>query len=117
MERKPRVVAAAIVAAVVLAAVAALAILEKFETAKRDSIGVFDVQVDKEHRAWADIIFDHPVSTARPGVVLDPPPASVSPETPGVWRWRSENVLHFEPQGGFYIGTNYTVWLKMQRFI
>jgi uncharacterized protein YfaS (alpha-2-macroglobulin family) len=116
MERKHGVIAAAIVAGLVLAA-ASLAILETRTTEKRDSIGVFDVVVDREHRAWADIVFDHPVFTARPGAVLDPPPATVNPETPGVWRWRSENVLRFEPQGGFNIGWDYTIALKTPRFI
>ena len=54
MEQKSRIVAAAIVAAVVVAAGAAVAILEHFDTPKRDSIGVFDVQLDKERRAWVD---------------------------------------------------------------
>src|ERR1041385_2773425 len=118
MGRKHGVVAAGIVAGLVLAAAAALAVLEKLETAaERDSIGVFDVVVDKEHRAWADIVFDHPVATARLGPVLSPPPATIDPDTPGVWRWRAENVLRFEPQGGFNIGSIFTVALKTQRFI
>ena len=121
MGRKSGFVAAAIVVGLAVAVGGAVAIFEHFDAAKHDSIGVFDLQVDKERRAWVDIVFDHPISVARPGVIVDPPPATVYSTTmgwtSGVWRWRAENVLRFEPQGGFEIGQEYDIWLKAKRFI
>ena len=39
------------------------------------SIGVFDVVVDKHGRRWVEIIFDHPITVAAPGEIISPPPA------------------------------------------
>ncbi len=116
MERNSKIIAAAVVVVLIVIAGVSVALLRRREE-KRDSIGVFDVQVDKERRGWVDIAFDHPVSIASSGAIIDPAPATVDPEIAGVWRWRAENVLRFEPQGGFAIGTTYTIRLKKQRLI
>src|SRR6266850_900610 len=116
MGRKSGLVAAAIVVGLAVAVGAAVAIFEHLDSAKHDSIGVFDLQVDKERRAWVDIIFDHPVSVAHPGAIVHPLPATVHPDIGGVWRWRTPNVLRFEPQGGFAIGSTYSISLKTARF-
>lgn len=84
---------------------------------RQESIGVFDLQVDKRRRAFVDIVFDRPVPTASTGSVVAPPPAKVSPALAGVWRWQAENILRFSPAGGFGIGTDYTIALNTQRFV
>src|SRR5438128_197171 len=76
MGRKSGLVAAAIVVGLAVAVGGAVAIFEHFDAAKHDSIGVFDVQVDKERRGWVDIIFDRPISVAHPGAIIHPPPAT-----------------------------------------
>ena len=82
------------------------------------SIGVFDVKVDKHARRWADIIFDHNIAVAAPGEVIAPPPATIEPSVPGLWRWRAPNVLRFEPAGeGFPIGQVYRITLNTKRLI
>ena len=114
-KRQVRVVAAAIVVA--LAGGVAVAVTKHFAAidAVGNSIGVFDVVVDKHKRAFVDIVFDRPVAVATAGEIVSPPPASISPEVSGIWRWHRQNVLRFEPAGGFSIGTTYTISLNTKR--
>jgi uncharacterized protein YfaS (alpha-2-macroglobulin family) len=117
MERKQRnlIIVGVLLAVMAVAAGAGIALSHRHTA--RPSIGVFDVQVDKQRRAWADIVFDKPVEIATAGSIIDPPPATISPSINGTWRWHAQNVLRFEPAGGFSIGTTYTISLKTQRFI
>jgi uncharacterized protein YfaS (alpha-2-macroglobulin family) len=117
--QRERIQAAAIVAAIVVV-VAGLGGAIAKHLAPDDTqgtIGVYDVQVDKQKRAWVDIIFDHPIATAAGGRIVSPAPASIEPELAGVWRWRSDSVLRFEPAGGFPAGVDYAVSLNLARFV
>src|SRR6185436_18823147 len=82
-----------------------------------NSIGVFDVQIDKHGREWVDVVFDKPVEIAQAGEIVDPPPATISPEVGGVWRWRANNVLRFTPAAPFAIATDYRIYLKKARLV
>src|SRR5438128_12672619 len=44
------------------------------ESTGGDSIGVYDVEVDKQNRAYVDITFDRPIAVATSGTVISPPP-------------------------------------------
>jgi uncharacterized protein YfaS (alpha-2-macroglobulin family) len=115
--RKSGILAAVAVAIIVLTAGATVAVISRTAQARNDgSIGVFDVKLDK-HRKSVDIIFDKPVSVARTGSVIDPAPATIEPDIAGIWRWRAENILRFEPAGGFRLGETYRITLKKQRFL
>ncbi|MCU1230614.1 MAG: hypothetical protein JWO97_3498 [Acidobacteria bacterium] len=102
-----------------IAGVTAIAQLVQHNAAPADdsSIGVFDVQLDRNQRAWVDITFDRPVSVAQAGRVVIPPPATIDPHVQGVWRWRTNNVLRFEPAGGFAPGAQFTITLNKSRFL
>ena len=113
--RRPGVVAAALIVVLSLAGGAAVAI-NKLTSTAHDSIGVFDVQTDKHHRAFVDIVFDHPIAVATTGQIVSPAPATIEPNIAGIWRWHTQNVLRFEPAGGFAIGTDYTITLNTKRF-
>src|SRR4029078_11010870 len=65
-----------------------------------NSIGVFDVQVDRPERQWVDIVFDKPIAVARPGEIVDPPPATVDPATTRLWRWRADHGPRAAPARG-----------------
>jgi len=117
MEQKRRNLIVIVSLLVVMAAAAGASIAISRKPSPHDSIGVFDVQVDRHGRAWADIVFDHPVEIATVGEVVSPPPATIEPEIVGVWRWHAQNALRFEPAGGFAIGTTYTIKLNTKRFI
>jgi uncharacterized protein YfaS (alpha-2-macroglobulin family) len=117
MERKQRnlIVVAAMLAVMAAAGAASIALSRRAKGG--ESIGIFDVRVDKQRRSFVDIIFDKPVGVAVAGTIIAPPPATISPDVPGIWRWHAQNILRFEPAGGFAIGTNYTIALKTQRLI
>ena len=117
MEQKRRNVIVLVSLLVVMAAAAGASIAISHREAPHDSIGVFDIQVDRHSRAWADVVFDHPIEVATVGEILSPPPATIDPQLAGVWRWHAQNVLRFEPAGGFAIGTTYTIALNAKRFI
>ena len=117
MEQKRRNVIVIVSLLVVMAAAAGASIAISHKDAPHDSIGVFDIQVDRHSRAWADIVFDHPVEVATVGEIVSPPPATIDPQLTGVWRWHAQNVLRFEPAGGFAIGQTYTIALNTKRFI
>ena len=110
MEQKRRnlIVIVSLLIVMSFAAGASIAIGHK-KKPPRDSIGVFDVEVDKRRRAF--------VAIATVGEIMSPPPATISPDMIGIWRWHAQNVLRFEPAGGFGIGTTYTITLNTKRFI
>src|ERR1051326_5915507 len=103
MEKRNISILAALRAVVIATSGLSILLTRRAHADDTNSIGVFDVVVDKGGDA------------ARPGEIVDPPPATVEPATTGVWRWRADNVLRFSPAGGFVIGTNYRIALKKQR--
>jgi alpha-2-macroglobulin len=117
MEKRNVSILAGLVALVVASSGLSILLTHRAHADDADSIGVFDVQIDRRGREWVDIIFDKPLSLARAGEIVDPPPATVEPQTTGVWRWRAENVLRFAPAGGFSIGTEYRIALKIPRLV
>jgi uncharacterized protein YfaS (alpha-2-macroglobulin family) len=117
MERRNHLIALGVVLAV-LAGAAGIAQLFHVDAAPDDaSVGVFDVQVDRAHRAWVDVVFDRPISVAEPGRVVVPAPATLDPQVAGFWRWRTNNILRFEPAGGFEPGRDVTIRLNKPRFL
>jgi uncharacterized protein YfaS (alpha-2-macroglobulin family) len=117
MEKRNISILAALIAVVIATSGLSILLTRRAHADDTNSIGVFDVVVDKRGREWVDIVFDKAVDVARPGEIVDPPPATVEPATTGVWRWRADNVLRFSPAGGFVIGTNYRIALKKQRLV
>lgn len=117
MEKRNISILAGLLALVVASGAFSLLLGRRAHAEDPNSIGVFDVQVDRLGREWVDIVFDKPIAVARPGEIVDPPPATVDPTTTGVWRWRANNVLRFVPAGGFSIARDYRIALKTPRFI
>jgi uncharacterized protein YfaS (alpha-2-macroglobulin family) len=115
--RRDLILLSGLIAVVVIMAGVSLAIGHLAKGRDDASIGVFDVVVDKHARRYVDVVFDHPIGVAAPGVIIDPPPATIEPDTAGVWRWRAMNVLRFEPAGGLTIAQTYTIHLKTQRLV
>lgn len=117
MEKRTISILAALVALVVASGAFSILLTHRAHAEDPNSIGVFDVQVDKRGHEWVDIIFDRPIDVARAGEIIDPPPAAVEPSVSGVWRWRANNVLRFAPAGGFEIGRTYRIALKTARLV
>ncbi|MGD2116293.1 MAG: hypothetical protein PVG07_14660, partial [Acidobacteriota bacterium] len=82
-----------------------------------ERVSVFDVVLDRENRAFVDVLFDRPVGRDRSGEILGRPPATLEPPLAGVWRWRDEQVLRFEPSGGFPVASRYELALIGERFL
>lgn len=117
MEKRNVSILAGLIAVLVATSALSLFLTHRADADDASSIGVFDVQIDRHGREWADIIFDKPVAMAQPGEIVEPPPATIDPAVTGVWRWRANNVLRFAPAGGFSIGTTYRVALKRRRLV
>src|SRR5258708_21616214 len=116
VERRDLILISGLMAVVIIMAGVSLAIGHFAKVHDDQSIGVFDVVLDKQSRRWVDIIFDHPIAVATPGEIASPPPATVEPNITGLWRWRAPNVLRFEPAGeGFPIGNVYRMALNTRR--
>lgn len=117
-KRRDLILLSGLIAVVIIMAGVSLAIGHFAKLHDDQSIGVFDIVLDKNSRKWADIVFDHPIAVATPGEIISPPPASIEPGLSGVWRWRAPNVLRFEPAGpGFPIGNVYRVSLNTKRLL
>src|ERR1041385_9106923 len=105
MEKRNLSLLAGLIAVVLATSALSVLLTHRVQADDTNSIGIFDVQVDRRGREWVDIVFDKPVGVARAGEIVDPPPATVEPHVAGVWRWRAENVLAFAPAGGFHTRT------------
>lgn len=82
-----------------------------------EEVRVFDVVIDREERAYAEILFDRQVGQATPGEVLGAAPATLDPPLAGNWRWLSGNALRFEPSGGFPVASQYELRLIADRLV
>ena len=82
-----------------------------------ESVSVFDVVLDRESRTFLDIFFDRAVGEAKSGEILGRPPATLEPHLAGTWRWRDEQILRFEPNGGFPIASQFELALIEERFL
>ena len=87
------------------------------DTGSGEAVAVFDSVLDREERAFLDILFDGPLGQAAPGEVLALPPATLDPPLAGVWRWRYVNALRFEPSGGFPVASEYEIQLIPDRLL
>lgn len=116
MEKRNISILAGLITIVIVTSALSILLTHRAHADDTNSIGVFDVIVDKHGREWVDIIFDKPIDVARPGEIVDPPPATNDSGVTGVWRWRANNVLRFAPAGGFNIGSEYNFELKTARF-
>jgi alpha-2-macroglobulin len=99
-----KLIAAAIVAVIVAVVAGAVVAVS---TPPRDAISVHEIRVDRNRRAFADIVFSRPVANATAGNIVTDPPAAIFPAINGVWRWCTGNILRFEPAGGFPIASQY----------
>lgn len=82
-----------------------------------ETVGVFDVVVDRENRQYFDILFDKPLGQGKVGETLDAAPASITPSLGGSWVWRDTNALRFQPSGGLPVASEYTVELDPARVV
>ena len=83
----------------------------------REEVSVFDVVLDRDNRAFVDVFFDRPLGKGRAGEILGLPPATLEPPLAGVWRWRDEQILRFEPSGGFPMASEYRLALIPERLL
>jgi uncharacterized protein YfaS (alpha-2-macroglobulin family) len=109
---RPKVVALAIVAFVV---VVFGAMVTKGLSGPENVVRVHEVRVDRQDRAFVDIVFSRPVAGEQIGEVVLDPPASVFPLINGVWRWTNGNVLRFQPAGRFPIASQYKLTVVPER--
>ena len=116
MER-PKLISLGVILALIAGVAAIAQLVQHPDKPDEKSIGVFDVQLDRAQRAWVDIIFDRPVAVAQEGRIIVPPPATIEPQLQGVWRWRTNNIVRFEPAGGFAPGAQHTITLNKARFL
>jgi uncharacterized protein YfaS (alpha-2-macroglobulin family) len=86
--------------------------------AKRgETVSVYNVIVDREKRAYFDILFDRPLGAGKQGTVLDPAPATISPTLGGAWKWQDSNALRFTPSGRLPVASEYLVSLIPERLL
>ncbi|MEE9561749.1 MAG: MG2 domain-containing protein, partial [Thermoanaerobaculia bacterium] len=83
----------------------------------REEVSVFDVVLDRDNRAFVDIFFDRPLGEDQRGEILGRPPATLEPPLAGVWRWRDDQILRFEPSGGFPMASEYRLALIPERLL
>jgi uncharacterized protein YfaS (alpha-2-macroglobulin family) len=83
----------------------------------REEVSVFDVVLDRDNRAFVDIFFDRPLGEDQVGEILGRPPATLEPPLAGVWRWRDDQILRFEPSGGFPMASEYRLALIPERLL
>ncbi|HYI12511.1 MAG TPA: alpha-2-macroglobulin [Thermoanaerobaculia bacterium] len=79
-------------------------------------VAVHRVHLDAK-RVFADVIFTAPVAAGKEGEILAHSPAEVSPPIRGVWRWQANNVLRFEPAGGFPMASEYKIILAVHKLL
>src|SRR5688572_5431456 len=82
----------------------------------KKKVSVHDVHLDSK-RVFVDVIFNTTVAAGKEGEILDQSPAEISPPIRGVWRWQANNVLRFEPSGGFPIASEYKIILAVHRLL
>jgi len=82
-----------------------------------EKVSVFQVNVDHQHRAWVDVLFDRPLGQGKQGEVIDPPPATIDPAIGGFWKWQDSNALRFFPSGGFPMASEYSLTLLPERLL
>src|SRR5687768_4026641 len=80
-----------------------------------EAVKVFDVVIDREGRAYVDVLFDRPLGEGAVGEVLKEEPATLSPALAGSWKWQDTNALRFQPSGQFPIASQYTLTLIPER--
>jgi alpha-2-macroglobulin len=89
----------------------------KSKPAGAEEVSVFDVVLDREARAFVDILFDKPLGKDKVGDVLDPAPAAIEPALGGFWKWQDTNALRFQPSGGFPVASRYKIKLDPARLL
>src|SRR5262245_52542093 len=89
----------------------------KSKPAGAEEVAVFDVVLDREARAFVDILFDKPLGKDKVGDVLDPAPASIEPALGGFWKWQDTNALRVQPSGGFPVASRYKIKLDPARLL
>ncbi len=82
-----------------------------------EPVSVFDLVLDRENRAFIDVLFDRAVGSGMAGEVLENPPATWFPALPGIWKWRDTNTLRFAPSGGFQMASEYRLSLIPERLL
>ena len=82
-----------------------------------EAVKVFDVVIDREGRAYVDVLFDRPLGEGAVGEVLKEEPATLSPALAGSWKWQDTNALRFQPSGQFPIASQYTLTLIPERLL
>jgi uncharacterized protein YfaS (alpha-2-macroglobulin family) len=82
-----------------------------------ETVSVFNVIVDRERRAYVDVLFDRPLGAGLQGTVLDPPPATITPTLRGAWKWQDSNALRFTPSGKLPVASEYTFSLLPERLL
>jgi uncharacterized protein YfaS (alpha-2-macroglobulin family) len=103
-------------ATVALVVVFSAALVTKGLSGPENVVRVHEVRVDRQSRAFVDIVFSRPVAPATlVGEVVVDPPASVFPLINGVWRWTNANILRFEPAGRFPIASQYKLTVVPDR--
>lgn len=82
-----------------------------------EEVSVFDVVLDRENRAYVDVLFDRPLGEGKVNQVLDPAPATIEPALGGFWKWQDTNALRFQPSGGFPVASRYEIALLPERLL
>ncbi len=82
-----------------------------------EPVAVFDVVLDRQGRAFVDVLFDRPLGEGMVGEVLEREPATIDPALAGTWKWQDTNALRFQPSGGFPMASEYTIELIPERIL
>ncbi|HEX4960239.1 MAG TPA: alpha-2-macroglobulin [Thermoanaerobaculia bacterium] len=82
-----------------------------------ETVGVFEVIVDRENRQYFDVLFDKPVGQGKVGDVLDPAPAKIFPTLGGSWKWKDTNALRFQASGGLPVASEFKVQLDPDKIV
>src|SRR6266513_2011211 len=108
MEKRNISILAGLIAVVLATSALSILLTRRAHADDTNSIGVFDVIVDRHGREWVDIVFDKPVDVSRPGEIVDPPPATIDSGVTGVWRWRANTSSASRPRAASRSAANTT---------
>ncbi|WP_432737932.1 alpha-2-macroglobulin family protein [Maridesulfovibrio sp. FT414] len=82
-----------------------------------DGVKVTDVSLDSQGYSQLLIAFDMPIGPEAPSYALKNPPAVITPEVKGTWRWINPYGLRFTADPAFKADTRFEIELKPENFL
>ncbi|WP_031480720.1 alpha-2-macroglobulin family protein [Maridesulfovibrio frigidus] len=82
-----------------------------------ENVVITDVSLDSQGYSQLLIAFDRPIGPLAVSTVLKTPPAKITPEVKGEWRWINPYGLKFTADPSFKSDTKFTIEMKPDNFL